>query len=195
MQFATDLFLDPVWDAPLKVERALQVIPKEATISGMFFVALVRGAQQRNVKLPFPEPRYLPFKFYSLREFAPLLVAAAQQFHPSLSLRQGLRRIGKVGPKAFLSSTLGRVTLGVTAGVHEAVTAFAKTYALNVKPSCCEVVKQSERAMVVRLDVPYFLDSHHVGVFEGILEYAGVTGAVRIAGKSETVAELLLEWR
>jgi uncharacterized protein (TIGR02265 family) len=188
-------FVDPPWEAPLSVERALQAIPRGATISGMFFVALVQGAQQRNVSLPFSESRYLPFKFYSLHEFAPLLVDGAQQFHPALPLRQGLRRIGKVGPKALLSSTLGKVTLGVAAGVHEAVTAFAKTYSLNVKPSHCEVVRQSERTVVVRLEVPYFIDSHHVGAFEGILEYAGVKGSVRIAKESETRAELLLEWR
>jgi hypothetical protein len=47
----------------------------------------------------------------------------------------------------------------------------------------------------VRLDkVPYFLDSHHVGTFEGVLRFAGVQGTVRIASRSATSADLLLTW-
>jgi hypothetical protein len=49
--------------------------------------------------------------------------------------------------------------------------------------------------MIVSLDdIPYFLDSHHVGVFEGTLKYAGVKGRVRIATRSYDSADLLLEW-
>jgi hypothetical protein len=48
---------------------------------------------------------------------------------------------------------------------------------------------------VVSLDnVQHFLDSHHVGVFEGTMTHAGVNGRVRIASKSEFSADLLLEW-
>jgi hypothetical protein len=82
------------------------------------------------VALEFPQPRYLPFGFYPVREFAPLLVTAADLFYPDLSLRQGLRRIGTAG-LAFLSSTLGKVTLGASEGVHATVAAIAETYGIN----------------------------------------------------------------
>jgi hypothetical protein len=74
------------------------------------------------------------------------------------------------------------------------VAAFAKTYPINVRPSSCEIVRQSSSSMVLRLEVPYFLDSHHVGAFEGTLEHAGVQGRVRIARRSDLSANLLLEW-
>lgn len=188
-------FVDPPWAEPLDVPRVLRGIPESASIAGMFFLALQEGAERRQVSLSFPKPRYLPFGFYPVREFAPLLVEAAAKFYPQLTPRDGLRRIGTAGPVAFLSSTLGKVTLGASEGVHATVSAIAKTYGINTRPSRCEIQHAGPRSMTLRLDdVVYFLDSHHIGVFEGTLQYAGVDGRVKIAPRSETCAELLLEW-
>ena len=188
-------FVEPPWEAPLDAAQVLAQVPAAASIAGMFFLALQEGAARRQVQLPFPKARYLPFSFYPVREFAPLLVQAAGLFHPTLPLRQGLRRIGRVGPAAFLSSTLGKVTLGAAEGVHAAVSAIDKTYAINTRPSRCEILEAGPRSMTLSLDdVVYFLDCHHVGVFEGTLQYAGVDGTVKIARRSDTAADLRLEW-
>lgn len=195
MSAAAETFVEPPWDEPLDAAHVLAEIPESATIAGMFFLALVEGAERRQVQLAMPRPRYVPFSFYPVREFAPLLVTAAGLFHPHSSLREGLRRIGTAGPLAFLGSTLGRVTLGVSEGVHASVSAIAKTYAINTRPSRCSVVHTEPRAMLLALDdVCYFLDSHHVGVFEGTLEHAGVQGRVLIRRRSTTAADLRLEW-
>jgi uncharacterized protein (TIGR02265 family) len=195
MSLPDSAFVDPPWATPLDAERVLGSIPANATIAGMFFLALADGAERRQVALELPRPRYLPFGFYPVAEFAPLLVKAAGLFHPQQSLREGLRRIGTAGPAAFLASTLGRVTLGSSEGVHATVSAIAKTYGINTRPSRCQVTQTLPRSMRVSLDdVVYFLDSHHVGVFEGTLQYAGVAGGVRIHSRSETSAELLLDW-
>lgn len=188
-------FVPPSWTAPLDAERAIAAMPEDATIAGMFFVALMEGAQRRQLELTFARSRYLPFGFYPIREFAQQLVAAAPLFYPGATLRQGLRLIGRVGPRAFLTSTLGKVTLGAAEGVHAAVTAVANTYAVNIKPSRCEVKQSSPRSMVISLDeVPHFLDCHHIGVFEGCLEHAGATGEVRIHARGERAADLWLSW-
>jgi uncharacterized protein (TIGR02265 family) len=188
-------FVEPPWAAPLDAAGVLARIPRGATIAGMFFLALVEGAERRKVELSFPRDRYLPFGFYPISEFAPLLVTAAERFYPELPLRQGLRRIGKSGPVAFLSSTLGKVTLGASEGVQAMVAAIAKTYAINVKPSRCDITEANERSMIVSMDgVPYFLDSHHVGVFEGTLHYAGVEGTVLIRSRGDFAADLKLCW-
>jgi uncharacterized protein (TIGR02265 family) len=194
MELPPSAFTEPPWSAPLDATRAIAAMPDEATIAGMFFLALLEGAERRQVQLAFPRARYLKFGFYPLREFARLLVEAAGQFYPDVSLRQGLRRIGKVGPAAFLSSTVGKVTLGAAEGVHAAVTAIAKTYSVNVRPSRCEVQSAAPRSLVLRLEVPHFLDSHHVGVFEGALDYAGAQGDVRIHRHGERSAHLRLSW-
>lgn len=188
-------FIEPPWEAALDPQTVIDAIPREALIAGMFFGAVQKGAERRGVALPEARERYLPFGFYSISKFAPLLVSAARLFYPERSLRQGLRAIGTAAPAAFSSSVLGKVTLGSAEGVHAVVTAIVNTYSINVRPSRCFVVESSSSSMIISLnDVHHFLDSHHVGVFEGTLKYAGVEGRVRIAAKSAVSAELLLEW-
>lgn len=188
-------FVDPPWEAPLDAARVAASVPPGAQLAGMFFVALQQGAERRGVQLGFPRERYLPFGFYPIAEFVPLLVEAGALFYPELPLRQALRRIGSVGPKALLGSTLGKVTLGAAEGVHASVAAIAKTYPINVKGSQCQVLDTEPRAMLVAMaGVTYFLDCHHVGVFEGTLQFAGVTGSVKIRSHSADTADLLLEW-
>ena len=90
---------------------------------------------------------------------------------------------------------MGKVTLGSADGVHNAVAAIANTYSINVRPSECVISESKPTSMVLSLkEVHYFLDSHHVGVFEGTLRFAGVHGKVRIASHSQVSAELLLDW-
>src|SRR3954449_2635498 len=91
-------FTEPPWRAALDVPRALSLISADSAIAGMFFLGLLEGAKRRGVSLPGARERYLPFGFYPVAEFAPLLVAAAAHFHPKQSLRHGLRAIGAVGP-------------------------------------------------------------------------------------------------
>jgi uncharacterized protein (TIGR02265 family) len=189
-------FIEPPWEAALDAESVIESIPREALIAGMFFVAVQKGAERRGITLPEARERYLPFGFYSIAKFAPLLVSAARVFYPDRPLREGLRAIGTAAPAAFSSSVLGKVTLGSAEGVHAVVTSIVNTYSINVRPSQCFVVESGPTSMIVSLnDVHHFLDSHHVGVFEGTLKYAGVEGRVLIAAKSSISAELLLEWR
>lgn len=188
-------FREPPWQAALDVPRALSLITADSSIAGMFFLGMLEGAKRRGVSLSGTRERYLPFHFYPVAEFAPLLVAAAGLFHPKLSLRQGLRAIGAAGPAVLAKTVLGKVTLGSAIGVHAMIEAVANTYSANIRPCRGAVTHKVERACVVSLDnVQHFLDSHHVGVFEGTMTHAGVNGRVRIASKSEFAAELLLEW-
>ena len=188
-------FTDPAWGDPIDVPSVLSAIPSDAALAGMYFLALLDGAKRRGLVLPGLRDRYLPFSFYPVTEFAPVLVAAAERFYPERSLRQALRAIGCAGPLVFLESTLGKVTLGSTVGPQAAVAAIAKSYPLNLRSSRCAVTEVSPNSCRVALhDIPYFLDSHHVGVFEGTLAYVGVAGRVRIASHSPVSADLLLEW-
>lgn len=188
-------FVDPPWQRPLDPAAVLAAVPGDATIAGMFFLAMLEGAKRRGVGLGAARPRYLRFGFYPLAEFVPLLVEAAQKFHPQRSLREALRQIGQVAPAAFSNSVLGKVTLGASEGVHAAVSAIASTYAINVPGSRCDVLETSQRSTILALrNVHHFLDSHHVGVFEGTLRHAGVSGRVRIASQSATAADLFLDW-
>ena len=188
-------FVDPPWGAPLDVERALSDIPSDSTISGMFFLAIVTAAKTRGIALTSARKRYVQFTFYPLAELARLLVEASETFFPERTLRHALRILGRSSPDAFLASTLGRVTLGSTREAHSAVAAMTNGYELNVRPCSVAVLDRGARWTVIRLDnIVHFLDSHHVGNFEGLLRFAGVKGVVRIASRSATSAEFLLTW-
>jgi hypothetical protein len=105
--------------------------------------------------------------------------------------------LGRGSPHALVQSIIGRVVLGSVEGPVENIRAMAKSYALHTKPASLEVVDEAPGRAVVRAqDVLYFLDSHHVGVFEGVLKYAEVEERrVRIHSWSDTEADLLLEWK
>jgi len=188
-------FAEPPWNAPLDVDACLEAMPESATISGMFLLALQREAARESYTLPSARDRYLPFRFYPLREHAALLVETCERRFARLPLRQGLRKLGRGAPGALLTSTLGKVVLGAAEGVAETVRAMADAYPLNAKPSRVTIREQGASRIVVRLeDVHYFLDCHHVGTFEGVLRYAGVNGTVRLHLHAPSVADMLLEW-
>jgi hypothetical protein len=74
--------------------------------------------------------------------------------------------------------------------------ALAKSYVLHMQPARVDVVVLEPGRAVVRMaDIYNFLDSHNVGVFEGLFRHAGVTGRVRLASYSPTEADFLCEWR
>jgi uncharacterized protein (TIGR02265 family) len=123
------------------------------------------------------------------------LLEACARFYPDRSLRQGLRKLGRGAPNALIASTLGKVVLGSVEGPHDVIAAIAKAYPLNARPSRVTVLESTRGRSVVRLeDIYYFLDSHHVGTFEGALTFAGVRGQVLIAKRGRAAADFLLEW-
>jgi uncharacterized protein (TIGR02265 family) len=188
-------FANPPWDAPVDAERVLGSIPADATISGMFFTYLVAAARAMGVPLPSAGERYLAFKFYPVVDLTRLVLEAIPLLFPGRPLRQGLRVLGRGAPDAFLSSTLGKVTLGSTDSVHSAIAAIAHAYEVNLRPSHVAVLDKGPAWAIVRIEkVHYFLDSHHVGTFEGVMKFAGAEGTVRIASRSASSADLLLDW-
>jgi uncharacterized protein (TIGR02265 family) len=109
---STEVFVEPPWQAPLDAEAEIARIPEDATISGMFLAPLAVEAKRQGFTLPSARERYLPFKFYPLREHSRLLVETCERLFGDRPLRQALRKLGRGAPAALVSSTLGRVVLG-----------------------------------------------------------------------------------
>jgi uncharacterized protein (TIGR02265 family) len=188
-------FMAPPWGAALDPELSVAAIPEAATISGMFLAPLLFEAKRRGITLPSARERYVAFTFYPLREHARLLLETCVRLYPDRPLRQALRKLGRGAPKALVASTLGRVVLGSVEGPHDVIAAMAKAYPLNARPSRVTVLESTRGRSVVRLeDIYYFIDSHHVGAFEGVLNFAGVKGQVLMAKRGRAAADLLLEW-
>ena len=188
-------FVEPPWSSPLDAQQVISFIPHDATISGMFIAPLVLELRKAQASVAPPRKRYVPFQFYPLREHATLLIEIAARSFADRPLRLALRKMGRAAPGAFISSTLGRVVMGSSQGVIGAVEALAKAYALNMRPGSANIIETTANSVVVRMeDVHYFLDSHHVGAFEGAMKHAGVRGKVLIDTKTRSCADLLLQW-
>jgi len=124
-----------------------------------------------------------------------MLVETCERVFPHMSLRQALRKLGRGAPKALVTSTLGKVVFAGAEGVVDVIDALAKAYPLNARPSKVALIERGVHRAIVSLDdVHYFLDSHHVGAFEGALRYAGVEGRVLLRLRGKASADLLLEW-
>ncbi|MCB9594422.1 MAG: DUF2378 family protein [Sandaracinaceae bacterium] len=196
MVLATGPFHEPAWDAPLDPDQVIELLPPRSTMKGMFLQAVAERARSAGVELPAARARYLPFESYPLREHCELLVEIARRVWPDQTLRQGLRRIGRGAPQVVTSTTLGRVTVGSVEGVHEVLRGMAKSFALFAEPGRIEVVEVGPgRALLELRDIAFFIDSHHVGVYEGTLRYAEVANPrVSIRNVSYKDADLLCEW-
>jgi uncharacterized protein (TIGR02265 family) len=188
-------FVEPDWHAPFDPDLELRLVPEDAKISGMFLAPLVAELKRVAPGAAVTRPRYVAFNFYPLREHAQLLLEACRLVYPQRPLRVALRTLGRAAPQAFVASTLGKVVLGSTQGVHDRIAAIAKGYELNLRPGRATVLESGKTRIVVRLeDVHYFLDSHHVGAYEGTMKQAGVAGRVLLADRGRASADLLLEW-
>lgn len=186
---------DPPWDEPLDAVALIQAIPSFATMTGVFLQAVVDRSRAHGAHLPSRD-HYVGFRRYPLREHATLLVDAARALWPGEPLRNALRRLGRGAPGALVQSIVGRVVLGSVDGPLEMLQAMAKSYAIHTSPGDVEVVPVGPRQVVVRMrEIHHFVDSHHVGVFEGVLRLAAVDdGRVRIHRYSRIDADLLCEW-
>jgi uncharacterized protein (TIGR02265 family) len=192
-----DRFSEPSWAEPLDVEGEIEAIPSAARIRGMFVAPVALEAKRVGLDTAMASERYVGFQFYPLRMFARLLTDTSRAMFPARTLRSGLRKFGRSAPKAFIASTLGKVVLGSAQGVRDSVAAMAKAYELSLQPGRAVVSEQvaGENGLIVTLeDVHYFLDCHHIGIFEGAMAYAGVRGRVKICKRSSSSADLLLQW-
>ena len=188
-------FAEPPWRKELDAAQELQLVPPAAKISGMFLMPLVNELKRIEPDLPAAKQRYVAFNFYPLRDHVELLIETARRVFPDRPLRQALRALGRGAPNAFTASTLGRVVLGSTEGVEARLAAIAKGYELNMRPGKGAIIESAARRIVVRLEaVHYFLDCHHVGVFEGTIKQAGVAGRVLYAQRGTATADFAIEW-
>lgn len=190
-----DSFVDPPWDDPLDVDAVLARIPANEVIKGMFLQPMIAAAKAKGLTLPGARDRYVAFQDYPLREHAELLVTSARTMYPQLSLRQGLCRLGRGAQAALTSSTVGRVIWSTAIDAPTALAAIAKAYGVAHPTSDVSIVDTAPQRVILRVArIWWFLDSHHVGCFEGAMKSVGVEGTVKLALTSWSDGELACTW-
>ncbi len=190
-----DEFREPPWESPIDVAAELKRVPEGLTQKGMFVIPMIVEAKRRGLTLAGARERYVPFQDYPLREHVALLAESARAFYPDMSLRQGLRRLGRGAYHAFMESTVGRVVWAGVTETHSALDGILKGYVIGVPGCAARVVERRPNAAILRLErVPYFLDSHHVGCFEGATRAIGIHATVKIRLETWASGEFLCEW-
>jgi uncharacterized protein (TIGR02265 family) len=188
-------FHAPPWDAPLDVNAELEAIPKAATMKGILILPMLAEARRAGVVLRSARNRYLPFVDYPLVEHARLLVESAQAFYPGLALRRGLRKLGRAAPRAFAQATVGRVLWAGVDNAESAIEMIAKSYAIASPSARVTIAERAPGRARIRLDGAHcFRDSHHVGLFEGVLLSVNTKCTVEIRMESPNVWEYQLTW-
>jgi uncharacterized protein (TIGR02265 family) len=188
-------FVAPDWNAPLDVAAYLDSTPRSARIKGMFPQAVAEGARGRGLSLPSARERYLPFADVPVTEFATLLVEAAKSFFPEAPLRGALRELGRSAYPVFQQSMVGRVVLSTAGDMPSALAAAAKAYVVALPTARVEVVEATtKRAIVTLKNIYYFLDSHHIGVFEGLARACSVRVTTRVRMRTPFDGDFELSW-
>jgi uncharacterized protein (TIGR02265 family) len=193
-------FVAPDWDAPLDADAFIRAVPASAVIKGMYSAAIAVEAKRRGLTLTHAGEKYVPFLDYPMRDHLNLLVEAARMFSPELSLRRSLRKLGRGAVGVLLSSTLGRAVLGGLTQPEttaRAILGITRAYATALgKPTPqAELKETGETSCILRLsDFWLFLDSHQIGILEGMGRSCGVRIEVEVALESSSKGELACSW-
>ena len=183
------------WDEPLDALDALHRIRPRATIAGVFTGPMARVAAQYGIRLPRPWSAYRLQGQYPLREHVTLLIDVTRTLFPDVSLRRGLYKMGKAAVEPYLESMLGKVTVGATEDPELVLRATGQSYGINLPGSSVTVEAfQRGECRVSLQHVPYFLDSHHVGLFEQMLRRCGLRTETDIAMLGDDSAMYRIRW-
>jgi len=188
-------FVDPDWSAPLDVDAYIARIPPHEMLKGMFVSPVITAAAAKHHPLPGARERYLPFADYPLREHARNLVDAAQAIYPFSPVREGLRRLGRGALRATLDSTLGRVHWASATDPKSAIEAILKMYRSVHTNLAIDLADATPGALVVSARHLYtFLDCHHVGVFEGVLNGLSLKAHITVRTYSLSDGDFLIRY-
>ena len=109
-------------------EARVRAIRPAVTTKGMYLADLVARLEPRQVEEVWPAlqvaPRhgkYQPFLDYPFADALRWLHAVARHRHPSATLLEGLRLLGRDTVKVFLASRAGQVVRSMTLGPREAL--------------------------------------------------------------------------
>lgn len=169
--------LDTGW--PSFDERIAEVDPAH-TVKGAFFEDLVTAlgpdleALLPTLAAPPRAGRYIGFQAYPLRDHATVLYHAARKVHPTVSAREGIRRLQRGNLEAFRKTTTGRVLAALVGDLREDHARIGESFRLG--RSAGEVTTRAieDRAIELLYSRSHpFLDCGELGTLEGMGTFFG----------------------
>lgn len=188
-------FHPPDFRQPLDVTALLAATPGSATVKGMYPQRLVELMAQQGVVEREPR-RYVTFKDYPMRELMQRVVDAARVLHPRLSLREGIRELGRLVFPTLQASIAGRVMFSFAGKSYEsALKRVTQGYALSQNPGSAHLAALSPGEAIVELrGVWNFPDCYQIGVHEGALAWYERAGKIEVRVHSPCDVDLRIRW-
>lgn len=160
-------------------ESRIDATPEHATVKGMYIQSFLRTLERKG--LPHPNnQRYIVFKDYPLREYMRLLLDACPLLYPDHSIREALKRQGRLVYPTLVSSTVGKVIFAMAGSDWNAALPLAsRGWEISLKPGSAKLLERTETSAILALrDVYNFADSFQVGIMEGAMELFLIDGTV-----------------
>jgi uncharacterized protein (TIGR02265 family) len=179
------------------VAARIEATPETAKVKGMYVDSFLRVLDQFGVPRPTTQ-RYIAFKDYPLRDFMRMLVEACPKLHPDYSLKEALRRQGRLVYPTLISSTVGKVVFAIAGRSWEAALPLAsRGYEISLNPGSATLEDVTPTSAVLALrDVYNFADSFQLGVMEGAMEVFHIDGTVVARPKLRLCdVDLVMNWR
>ena len=193
----------PSLEGEFDLQGHLDALPPDAKNKGMFNNLAIDHAAQHQVgraqlfdHAGVSEQVFRAFLDYPYEKYLRLMAAAAELSYPKLSVKEGIRRIGRGSYPMFMGTQIGRVLYAVAGSdINRALSAVQKGYRLSLSFGKVrhEPLGDKHAALHYR-DMPAMLESCQLGVLEGGLEWFGVSGSVELQLHSLSEATFELWW-
>lgn len=167
--------------------------PKADALKGMFFsdmVALLSktGWEGLRVKLEHPPKlgRYVPFSEYPIRDIQLIQRAVVLERYPKLGLREGFRRLGRLGVETFRKSTIGTVIFATLSDPLSAMKKYPEARNLLTRAGNVTTELTGERMATVRYTGFHGVAEYDGGILEAAVMHFHALPATVVAIDGET---------
>lgn len=161
------------------IARNLLAFPPQIKVRGIFFEGISRAVSEAKGPAAMTElvaragvgVKTTAFRSYPHRDFYRLYYMASRLLHPSASMSEALRRVGRTFFPVFENSLVGR-TMSALMGDRPAtrLPLLARAYNVSVEGNSHQTEAQGERALVWRCEVEPV--EWYTETFAGIIEGA-----------------------
>ncbi len=180
-------------NSPIDVAGRVRATPAAATTKGMFFENLAKLARKLGVEC---EARYVPFRDYPMREHMQLMARYSAARYPSLTLREGLRRVGWEAFPTLMSSVAGRVLFTFASkDFGRALRLAPDAYKHSVSPGTVATrLNGARQALLEYRNIWNFAECYQLGAVEGACRAFEQEPRVLMRMHSDCDLDLLIRW-
>jgi len=160
------------------------------------FMNFVLDFEREHGGSPYPRRQYIPFKSYPVSDYCALVDEVATYSLPHLTMAEARRQIGLHIYPAFAETMVGTALFAVAGHDFQRVlTLGSRAYEVSVDPCMVEVSQPRPGQAFVRLrDIWSYVDTLHLGIWQGAMKRCGVRGQIEVHSLSRCDADFSIYW-